>query len=131
MADGISTYLSNQILNHLTSNNVWTPPPAIYAQLHVDVPGPLGLLWPSAGDTSRKLAVYAASTNNSAALLSTLGPWTSTAATQETLAYVSFWDAVTGGNFLWSKKLPAPFTWSSGDVFSPASATLSMAQLAA
>lgn len=100
MATGLKdTLLANKILDHLRGGTAWTQPSGIYAKLHTGDPGAAGTANPSAV-TTRVQALFAAASAGSIANTGTNPSWTMT--TSETIAYVSYWDAATAGNFLWS-----------------------------
>src|SRR5262245_11645339 len=102
MTDGLSTTnLANKILNNLINNGAWSAPAAIYAQLHTGSPGASGTTAVSAGSSTRLQVSYSAASSGSVTISGNVGPWTN-GGTTETLSDVSFWDASTSGNFLWS-----------------------------
>jgi hypothetical protein len=131
MAEGLSTTnLANKILNNLINNTSWTAPSAIYAQLHTANPGASGTTGVSAGSTTRLAVAYGAASSGSVTISGNVGPWTN-GGTSETLTDVSFWDASTSGNFLWSAAMGSSHAWASGDTFTLTSATVSITPLAA
>jgi hypothetical protein len=131
MADGLSTTnLANKILNNLINNTAWTAPAAIYAQLHTASPGASGTTAVSAGSSTRLLVAYAAASGGAVTITGNVGPWTN-GGTSETLTDVSFWDAPTAGNFLWSAAMGSSHVWNSTDTFTLTSATVSITPLAA
>lgn len=131
MADGLHTVnLANKILNQLINNTSWTAPAAIYAQLHTASPGSAGTTSVSAGSTTRLSCSYSAASSGSVSLSGNVGPWTN-GGTSETLTDVSFWDASTSGNFLWSAAMGSSHAWVSSDTFTLTSATVSITPLAA
>ena len=129
MAFGVSAYLANKILDHLNGISTWTPPSSIYAQLQTGDPGANGILFPSAGSATRVAASYNAAVGGAASLASNLGPWTN-GGTSEVLLGISYWDALTGGNFLWSAPVPTR-PWNPGDTLTYSQATNSFGPLAA
>ena len=131
MADGLSTAnLANAILNNLINNATWSPPAAIYAELHIGTPGAAGTSNPSAGSTQRFQLSYSAASGGSVALSSNSSAFTNTSGT-ETLSDVAFWSAVSGGTFLWSAPMNSTHTWNLNDTFTLTSATVSITPLAA
>ncbi|QLF84597.1 hypothetical protein SEA_GAIL_33 [Mycobacterium phage Gail] len=115
MATGVSTYLVNKLLDHTFRGVVYTPPTTIYAQFHTDAgePGAAGTANVATGAT-RKATTWNAAASGSIALGGTL-PEHTLAAT-EVLKFVSFWDAPTGGNFLYSAQASVVKGGTSGDI---------------
>jgi hypothetical protein len=134
MAVGTSTYLANAWLNAIRGNaagTTYTAPSAIYMQLHTNGGSNLG---PGSAGTSnvsgygtRKAATFSASTTGTLSLTSTVvfDTWPS-GATGETIAHVAFFDAATGGNFLWSATLSAAKTMSTNDTLNVTGASLTI-----
>lgn len=124
MATGLAAAIANAALNALCRNVAWTQPAAFYVKLHTGDPGSAGTA-NAAGNTTRKLAAFGAA---SAGSLTTSGDlaWTAVG-TAETYSHVSFWDAVTGGNFLGSDALDVARTVAIGDNFTIAAGSLTVA----
>lgn len=123
MATGIAAGVANSILNALCRAVAWTAPTAFYVKLHTADPGAAGATAP-AGNTTRVAATCSAASagaiTNSADVA-----WTNVG-TAETYTHVSFWDAVTAGNFLGSAPLTASKTVAVGDDFSIPAASLNL-----
>ncbi|QFG04609.1 hypothetical protein PBI_KEZIACHARLES14_33 [Mycobacterium phage Keziacharles14] len=98
MAYGMSSYLANKLLDHTFRNVAYTPPTAIYAKMHLGDPGAAGTANASAV-TTRVATTFAAAASGSIAI-NNLPEFT--LAGTETIVSISFWDASTGGNFLYS-----------------------------
>lgn len=121
MAVGASVTLANAWLNTLrnTAYSVTT----VYAQLHTANPGTAGTTSVSS-TTTRQTATFSAASAGAMALSNTPS-WTSWAGTNgEVVTHVSFWDASTAGNFLWSAAFAASKTMNTGDTLNLTSATV-------
>lgn len=127
MAVGISTYLANKILDHVFRNVTYTPPTTIYWQAHVGDPGPDGTANVSAS-TTRHATTFNAAASGQITLSNT--PEHTLTAT-ETISHATFWDAPTGGNFLYSAQASVAKGGNSGDIIRLASDTISLTPLAA
>lgn len=114
MAVGLEASHANALMDALLRNQAYTPPAAVYIQLHKGDPGPNGTA-NAATETTRKLATYQAAsggaTTNTGALL-----WSNVAAT-ETYSHYTAWDASTNGNFIFSDALTAPVAVTAGNNF--------------
>lgn len=127
MARGISSYLANKLLDHAFRNTAYTPPTTIYAKLHTGDPGAAGTANASA-QTTRIATTFAAAAAGSIAMNNT--PEFTLNAT-ETITDVSFWDASTGGNFLYSAQASVSKGGVSGDIIRVATNTVGLTPLAA
>lgn len=94
----ISNYLEGKILDKVLRGTDFTVA-AVYVQLHTGDPGEAGTA-NAAVNTTRQAATFAAASGGTS-LTSAQLTWTAVPAS-ETYSYVSLWDAVTGGNCLWS-----------------------------
>ncbi|AMW64112.1 head protein [Mycobacterium phage EvilGenius] len=130
MATGVSQYLANKLLDHAFRGVVYTPPTTIYAQFHTDAgdPGAAGTANISAGST-RKATTWNAAASGSIGMGGT-PPETQLTAT-ENLKFVSFWDAPTGGNFLYSAQASVIKGGVSGDIIRIATNSIGFTPLAA
>lgn len=126
MASGISNYLANKLLNGVCRNQPYTPPTSVYAKIHKGEPGADGLSNQSA-TTTRVAVTFADAANGSIAIT---GSPEFTLTAQETISHVSFWDAVTGGNFLWSSQATASKTGDVGDIIRISTNVLSIGPVA-
>lgn len=111
MAYGISTYFVNNILNHCFRNQAFTPPATIYARMHTGDPGAAGTANASA-QTTRYAVSFSAASAGAIALAAVVDMQLNAT---ETIAGVSFWDASTAGNFLWSSQATVAKGGISGD----------------
>lgn len=111
MSYGMSSYLAGKILDHLRNNATWTPPTTIYAQPAKGDPGANGTA-NVATSVTRQLITFARSGNS---IIITGTPPSFTAAATESWAGITFWDASTSGNFLWSSQLAVARSVVSGD----------------
>jgi hypothetical protein len=127
MAAGISTFLANALLNHVFRNVAYTPPTTIYAKVHIGDPGAAGTANASA-QTTRIPTTFAAAASGSIAISNT--PEFTLNAT-ETISYVSFWDASTAGNFLYSVQASIAKGGISGDIIRISTNTVGFTPLAA
>jgi hypothetical protein len=128
MAVGVSTTLSNSWLNVIrggAAGTTYTAPAAVYVQLHTANPGTAGTTSVSSV-TTRQAATFSASTTGVLSLSNTPS-FTSWAGTNgEVVSHVSFWDASSTGNFLWSAALTASKTINTGDTLNISSASLTI-----
>jgi hypothetical protein len=119
----ISNYAELKILEHTTGKTAWTIPSNVYVKLHTGDAGEAGTT-NAATETTRKVAAWATAASGSIATSATL-EWTNVAAT-ETYSHWSMWDALTGGNCLWTGALSSSAAVTAGDTFQITSLTLSL-----
>lgn len=114
MAAGFSTALANSLLDAFCNATSYSETNT-YAKLHTGNPGTAGTANASV-ETTRKLLSFAAATSGSITL-DTTASWTSwpVGANGETIAYISVWDDVSAGNFLYSVQLTSGRTLNTGD----------------
>jgi hypothetical protein len=117
MAEGISSFVANGVLNAVFNNTSFAVAQA-YVQLHTGAPGSAGTA-NVAGNATRK-AVSMGAAASGAITNDTAVTWsTGEVDTSEDYTHVSYWDASTSGNFLGSGTLTAnPVTI--GDTFTVA-----------
>ncbi|MEN4419760.1 hypothetical protein VXD82_01920 [Mycobacteroides chelonae] len=127
MAWGISSYLANKLLDHICRNVAYTPPATVYAKMHTGDAGAAGTANASSVATRYPCAFNAAA---SGSITQSNTPEHTLGAT-ETIAGVSFWDAPTGGNFLWSSQATVTKSGASGDIIRINTDTLALTPLAA
>lgn len=127
MAYGISPYLANKLLDHALRNTTYTPPTTIYAKIHTGDPGAAGTGNASA-QTTRVATTFAAAASGSIAISNT-PEFTLNAS--ETITGVSFWDAATSGNFLYSAQASVSKGGVSGDIIRISTNTIGFTPLAA
>jgi hypothetical protein len=106
----------------------FTAPTATYVKLHVGDPGAAAASNASAV-TTRVAVTHSAAASGAIAITGTNPSFSMT--TTETLTHVSYWDASTAGNFLWSAALTASKAVANGDTFTLNSSALSLTPLAA
>jgi len=121
-----TTGLVNKWLNML-NGTAFTAPTGIYATLHTGDPGVAGTTNPSAVTT--RSAVTFSTASGGALALSNTPSFTMT--TTETITHVSYWDAASSGNFLWSAVLTTSKSVSATDVLQLTSVGVSLSPLAA
>lgn len=114
MTVGLKGSVADSILNALGNATNYTAPTAVWAKLHTGDPGAAGTS-NAATETTRKQVSFGAASSGSMANDADVA-WTSVAAT-ETYSHVSYWDASTAGNFLWSDDLAASKAVTAGDDF--------------
>ncbi|WP_078345130.1 phage tail fiber protein [Mycobacteroides chelonae] len=127
MAWGMSTYLTNKILDHICRNVAYTPPATVYAKMHTGDPGAAGTANASSVATRYACAFAAAAAGS----ISQSNTPEHTLGATENIAGVSFWDHPTTGNFLWSSQATVSKSGASGDIIRINSDTLNLAPLAA
>ena len=117
MSVGINPDLASNWLA-ATTRNIPFVVPQNCIQLHVGDPGSAGTANPSAV-TFRMAASFASPVETSGTMtVSTTGTppsWNMTA--PETISYISVWDALTGGSWLWIARLNLPQVVANGDLF--------------
>lgn len=126
MAWGISTYLANKLLDHAFRNTSYTSPTTIYAKMHTGDPGAAGTANAS-GQTTRVATTFTAAASGSIAISNT-PEFTLNAS--ETITGVSFWDAPTSGNFLYSAQATVSKGGVSGDIIRISTNTIGFTPIA-
>ncbi|MDG5773965.1 phage tail fiber protein [Mycolicibacterium fortuitum] len=126
MAYGISTYLANKLLDHAFRNTTYTPPATVYARMHTGDPGAAGTSNGSSV-TTRYACAWNAASGGSIAMSNTPEH---TLGASETITGVSFWDAATSGNFLYSAQASVSKGGVSGDIIRISSNSISFTPLA-
>ena len=127
MAWGMSPYLANKLLDHAFRNVAYTPPASIWARAALGDPGASGTTNPSA-QTTRSQVTWNAAASGAITLLNV--PEVTLNAT-ETVVGMTFWDASTAGNFLFSAQATVSKGGVSGDIIRIATDTISFTPLAA
>lgn len=104
-----SNYYEQKILDHMLRGQAFTPPTTIYAQIHYGNPGDNGTS--SNVGIGRAVVTFTAAADNGSggytAQLATPVDFPNTLAYSWTATYASLWDAVSGGNCLWTGALDA------------------------
>lgn len=126
MAEGITVYLANKLLDHIGRNVAYTPPAAVYVKAHIGSPGAAGAGNPSLQTT--RLAVSFAAAASGSMSANTTPEWTLNAT--ETITHVSFWDASTGGNCMWTAAATVSKGGVNGDIIRIATNVLSFSPIA-
>jgi hypothetical protein len=126
MAVGTTQYLNNAWLGTIKSTGAsFNVAAGIYALLHTANPGATGATSVSS-TTTRQAATFTAPTTGVLASSNTPS-WTSWAGTNgEVVSHVSFWDAATVGNCLWTAALSASKTVNTGDTLTLSSSSLTI-----
>jgi hypothetical protein len=131
VAVGLNPVIANQLLDSLFSAAAFTPPAGCFIQLHTGDPGVAGTANVSSFATRTAVAWSSAaggSKSISAPVVITAS-WAGTS--PETIGYVSYWSAVTGGTFVTSDQLLAPVTVVTGSPLNLPSLTAPLIPLAA
>ena len=126
MTVGISNYLANKLLDSVAKGIAYTPPTTVYAKIHQGDPGAAGTANASAV-TTRVACTFNAAASGSIGMS---GTPEFTLSALETITHVSFWDANTGGNFLWSSQAATAKQGDTGDIIRISTANLSIGPVA-
>lgn len=129
MTVGVSTYLENKILECMRGNTFSVA--TVYIQMHTGDPGAAGTSNVSVRATGRKSVTYSAAAGGVMATSAGTSNWTNGGGSTETLTHYSRWDAASGGNFLGSAQLQAPWTFPPGGNYALTSDTWSVTPTAA
>jgi len=113
MAEGISSYLANAILDAIGNATNYTAPATLYIKLHTAAPGASGAT-AAATETTRK-AVSCSAASGGAITSDADIVWTSIAGSQDA-THFSLWDHVSAGNFLGSGTITAN-AYTAGDTY--------------
>ena len=128
MTAGLSAAnLANKWLDML-GGSAFTAPAAFWVQLHTGDPGAAGTSNQSAVTTRQQVTWSAASAGSKSQSASPTA-WSMTAT--ETIAYVSFWDASTAGNFLGSAAVTTSRSVVNGDTITLNTLTIAFTPIAA
>lgn len=128
MANGLSDFLENKILNLVLKNTSYTPPTSVYVSLHTADPTDVG----NGSEVTTTGTAYARQTvtfgtvangsvTNSADVLFPVAT-----ANYGTVTHLALWDASSAGNMLFSGALGASKTINNGDQFKIASGNLTI-----
>jgi hypothetical protein len=110
----LSNYAENKLLDHLLGKASYTMPTTTYFKLHLGDPGEDGSA-NAAANTTRQAASWNVASTGTSTLASDI-TWTSVPNT-ETIAWVSLWDASSGGNCLAIFQLSSSAALTAGDNF--------------
>ncbi len=119
---------ANKLLNTIGRTGTTFTAGVLYVALHTGDPGSAGTANASAV-TTRVSPTFSAASAGSMAMTSMASTWSMTAT--ETISHISFWDASTSGNFMWSVALTASKSVINGDTLSMSSLTLAFTPIAA
>lgn len=122
MAEGISSYLANAVLNAVGNATTFTGVTTFYIQLHTGSPGASGTS-NVAAETTRKAVSFGAASAGSMTSDADVS-WTSISGSQDATHW-SGWDASTSGNFLGSGVISAN-AYSSGDTYTIPAGSLTL-----
>ncbi|AKF14461.1 hypothetical protein SEA_FLAGSTAFF_24 [Mycobacterium phage FlagStaff] len=127
MSVGPTAYLVNNLLNLAFRNVAWTPPAIVYVRGHTGDPGAAGTANAST-QTTRYATSWAAAVSG---LINISGTPEITLISGETISHVSFWDAATGGNCLWTAQASVAKAGVANDIIRITSTQLGFTGLAA
>jgi hypothetical protein len=97
MAAGLAEALANSVLDALCRGVEWTPPAALWCQLHVGDPGAAGVANPAA-TTARVQATFGTAADGGAVANTVALSWPDVVAAED-FTHVSAWDDETAGTF--------------------------------
>ncbi|AYD82029.1 head protein [Mycobacterium phage Saguaro] len=126
MAEGISLYLANKLLDHVCRGVAYTPPTTVYFQAHVGAPG-AAMTANRASNTTRVPVPFSAA---SAGQINISGAPEHVLGGSDLITHGSFWDAASGGNPLWSVVAAASKGGSPGDIIRVSTAALGLSPIA-
>ena len=130
MTVGISaSNLANRILDHLRGGTAWGQPSGLWVALHTGDPGVSGAANAAPTVAARSAATFGAASGGAFSLTGTNPVWSMSSGA--TVTHISVWDAVSGGNFLWSAPLSVAKTIDAGDSLTLNSCGLSFGPLSA
>lgn len=122
----ISNYLENKLLDKVLRNTDFTVA-TVYVSLHNGDPGETGVSEIAGGSYARQSAAFdvaaSGATQNTAQINFVGMP----AVGAPGVGYIGLWDALAGGNFLWSGALAAAKIVNAGDTFRIEAADLDVA----
>lgn len=120
----ISNYLETVLLDLVFNATAYSGQSTVYVKLHIGDPGEAGTS-NAAAHTTRASVTFAAASGGSIAS-DGAASFTSMAAS-ETISHISIWDNSTAGNCLWTGALTASKAVNTGDNFTIASGSLTVA----
>lgn len=119
-----SDTVKNKMLDAVGANATYTAEAAVYAQLHTGDPGSAGTSNVATETTRAVVSMGAASSGSMTSDADT--NWTNVAAS-ETITWISFWSASSGGTFLGKDDLPSSQALTAGNNFKIPSGSLTLA----
>lgn len=120
MADNLSNFLENELLDHAFGKGAYTMPTTVAAALFTDATTDAGGGTEVTGGSYARVAIAAASFNVAAAGSITTNAditFPTASANWGTVTHIAVFDNTTGGNMLWHGILTASKTVDNGDVF--------------
>ena len=117
---GLTPYFVNKVMDHCLGGVSWTPPAAVYLQLHIGDPGPDGTANVSA-TTTRRAVTWSSASNGQINMTSDL-TWTAVA--KESISHISGWDASSSGHCLFTDEFDDAKNCYVGDTLELPSATV-------
>lgn len=132
MTVGLSAAVLNAWLDSLEGIS-YTPPAGFWVQLHTGDPGSAGTANVSSVTTRQAIAASAFNPASGGSKTTTANPceWTDWAGSTETIGYVSFHSASTGGTFLGSAQASTAKTVAAGDTLRLTGLTITITPVAA
>lgn len=128
MAVGLASATATSILNVFKGTN-FTGITTVYVKLHTNAGDPGAAGTSNASALTTRNAVTWGTVSSGSLSATSIPAFTMT--TSETIAYISLWDASTGGNFLQSATLTAPVPVINGSTLTLSTLQLSYSPLAA
>lgn len=123
---GASTYLANEVVDHVLKTVAFAQPTNVYASLHSADPGLAGASELSGGGYARALHNTWNAASGGAATNSGAITFAQATANWTQATHFGLWDAVTAGNFLGGGVLDTAKTVLNGDTAEFASAALTV-----
>lgn len=102
--------------------------PALFAKIHVGIPGVAGVTSPSVGDATTKAVTWGAAAGGVKAISNT-PVWTNGSAT-ESISHVTLWKETGATTFQLSGALSTPQAWVSTNTFTLTSFSVSLSPVA-
>lgn len=126
MAEGISPYLANALLNEVCRAVNWVPPTTVYFQAHTGAPG--GAMTANVAANGTRVAVTFSAAASGIINISNAPEHVLGAA--QNITHGSFWDSPTAGNPLWSAAASVAKGGVAGDIIRVSTAGLSLGPIA-
>jgi hypothetical protein len=122
MANNMTTFLADKLLNHTLRNTAYVQPATVYVSLHTSNPGKAGshAAEVSGGSYTRTAVTFGAPSTNGSyeETKNTLVTFPTATADWGTVTHIGIEDASTAGNMLFYGPLTVSKTVQNGDTFS-------------
>lgn len=123
---GVTTYLANELLDHLLVNAAYTAPANLYTGLFTAAPGDAGGGTEVSGNGYARQLTAFGSASNGVASSSADESWTASGGDFGTLTHGGVFDALTTGNLLFYNSLSASQAVTDGTTYTIASGNISV-----